>query len=82
MIAKWPLPMWTKDPVKPPEGKILGVANQHDQLVCWTDTARPGPSRLLVLQTGETCPPGYEYIDTVLFGGGTYVIHVFVEHDF
>ena len=68
-----------------PEGsKILSVKNQYERLTIWYTTVHQTSvteeRELLVLHTATTpdIPQDkLEFLDTVLFADGTYVLHVF-----
>jgi hypothetical protein len=65
---------------------LLSISEQHGNIAMWyeVDTHEPegGPTKVTgvafqCFETGDQVPDGWQYMGTVLFDGGSYVLHVY-----
>lgn len=83
-IFKYPLPHGGYVDLMVQEGsQPIAAKEQHGQPVLYAEVPeafRPGETlRVHVVLTGSPVPVNACYVDTVMLGGGGYVVHVYVE---
>jgi hypothetical protein len=67
----------------PYSAKLLRVDKQGDTLAAWfeveTESTEGSYYVFYVAMTGEDIPDNLEYVNTVLFDDGNYVLHIYKE---